>query len=82
MISKKAKTDLVDKIKYACDDPPKCRSISARGGRESGVVLVGDSGWKDDGGMGGYADAMLQKGQNVIEDMVCWLCCECRIDVA
>lgn len=68
MISKKAKTDLVDRIKYACDDPPKSGSVSARGGKESGVVLVGDSGWKDDGGMGGYADAMLQKGQNV-EDM-------------
>lgn len=68
--------DFVERTKYACDDSDSdsdpvsdsglvsAASVRRCDRRESGVVMVGlvESEWKEDGGMGGYLAAMLQKG--------------------
>ena len=69
MISKKAMMDFVERIRYAFDDDddPDSDSVS---GKEFGLAF---SGWNDDGGIGGYVDAILQKGQDGdVEDMICF----------
>ena len=72
MISKKAMMDFVERIRYAFDDDDSDWDSASR--RQSGLAVV-FSGWKDDGGIGGYVDAILQKGQDGDEeDMILSFC--------
>jgi len=83
MISRNARTDFVERIKYACEDSDSNSSsdpdadpgpdsgrisvVSARrrDSTDSRVVMVAllELGLKDEGKMGGYLAAILQKGQ-------------------
>lgn len=59
----------VERMRYAFDDDDSDWDSASR--RQSGLAVVVFSGWNDDGGIGGYVDAILQKGQDGDgEDMV------------
>lgn len=61
--------DFVERIRYAFDDNDPAWDSASR--KKSDLAVVVFSGWNDDGGIGGYVDAILQKGQvGDGEDMV------------